>query len=83
MLAMTEKRMFENHLQVKLVDHDMCYNPVGFEDFKTFVTSGNICSQHVGALIQCQFKTSEMLKFNYKGQHSKLKIYKEQTTCYE
>lgn len=53
LLAMVERKVFDNRLIAKLDDRDLWYNPAPFEEFKSTITSINICTQQVGALLRC------------------------------
>jgi hypothetical protein len=52
-LAMVERKIFDNRIVARLDDRDVWYNPAPFEPFKNVITSLNICTQQIGALLRC------------------------------
>lgn len=52
MLAMVEKKIFENRQSAKLDDGALWYDPRPFENFKSTIISMNLTTQQIGALIQ-------------------------------
>lgn len=53
MLAMVERKIFDNRISATLDDRTEWYDPSAFEDFKSVITSINICTQQIGALLRC------------------------------
>lgn len=53
MLAMVERKIFDNRLACKLDDRELWYDAAQFEQFKAVITSLNITTQQIGALLRC------------------------------
>lgn len=53
MLAMAEKVVFDNRTAANLDNREAWYNPIPFEQFKSVITSLNVCPQQIGALLRC------------------------------
>jgi hypothetical protein len=53
MLALIERKVYDNRVASRLEDQECWYSSEQFEDYKEVITSLNLCFQQVGALLRC------------------------------